>query len=227
MERHAVIIISGPSGTGKTHTIDALTETIPLGRDCLIWTSRKPRINKGEKNGVSFFFSSQESIMALPSESFLTGKVHNDRQAVDLLRMMGSIHKHTNIIQDMFHTFVPELKSFLESNGVVPITIFLSPMERLEYTSLANHPDKIKEIIRENIHKRDPNKKVDPARMESAIEELQEAFDLKQDLYDHVFKGVPEYIWDKEKDSKNPKNIEIRKLLQRINQVIKTKASWI
>lgn len=215
-----VIIIAGPSGSGKTPTIETLREKMSLGKECLIWTSRKPRVEKDEKNGISYFFSSKKEILALPKDWFLKRKVHKDHQAVDLLRLLGALSFHEILLLDMFHTFIKDLCLFLESKEATTLTIFLTPVKEVDYQKSSDKRKLIKDTVFENIKKRNPEKDVDPSRLDSAVKEIETAFFPNQTLYDAILDAVPEYVWDQEKNPKKPKNPKIVELLQKIEDLI-------
>lgn len=127
----------------------------------------------------------------------------------------------------MFHTFLEKLHSFLEARNIPKLTIFLTPIKKMEYQQVENKQKLVREKVFENIKQRNPDEEVDPARIDSAIEELRIAFSPEQTLYDSIIDGVPEYIWDQEKNPKHPENPEILALLEKIEKLIISKSPWL
>ena len=77
MPKGFALILSAPSGTGKTTTCRALREKLPDLKISVSHTTRK--IREGEKEGLDYFFiSPQEFEAKIKNKDFLEwAKVHN------------------------------------------------------------------------------------------------------------------------------------------------------
>src|SRR3989344_1953805 len=58
MEKHSVVVIAGPTGSGETTITNAIVKAYPRVTRLVTATTREPRI--GEKHGVDYYFFSKE-----------------------------------------------------------------------------------------------------------------------------------------------------------------------
>ena len=65
-DRGMLIVLSGPSGVGKGTVLKAFLKAHPQFRSSISATTRAPR--EGERNGVNYYFYSQEEFYQLVSE---------------------------------------------------------------------------------------------------------------------------------------------------------------
>lgn len=76
-----VVVVSGPSGVGKTTLIDRLLATDSLARRCITVTTRTPR--SGEVEGRDYFFVSKSRFEAMKvSELVEWAEVHGESYGV-------------------------------------------------------------------------------------------------------------------------------------------------
>jgi guanylate kinase len=99
-----LIILSGPSCVGKSPLIKALKKVHPgiSFQMPILCTSRPPR--SIEKEGVDYYFRSEQYIRSLPLERFIVGQVRTIWQAIDLMEMQGLFVHSSLIIVEIYPT---------------------------------------------------------------------------------------------------------------------------
>jgi guanylate kinase len=76
-----LVVVSGPSGVGKTTLIDRLLANDPLTRRCITATTRAPRA--GEVEGTHYFFVSRERFEAMKTGELVEwAEVHGESYGV-------------------------------------------------------------------------------------------------------------------------------------------------
>jgi guanylate kinase len=76
-----LVVVSGPSGVGKTTLIDRLLATDPLTRRCITATTRPPRT--GENEGEHYFFVSRQRFEAMKAGELVEwAEVHGENYGV-------------------------------------------------------------------------------------------------------------------------------------------------
>ena len=76
-----LVVVSGPSGVGKTTLIDRLLATDPLTRRCITATTRAPRT--GEIEGAHYFFVSRPRFEAMKAGELVEwAEVHGESYGV-------------------------------------------------------------------------------------------------------------------------------------------------
>ncbi|MBC7188115.1 MAG: hypothetical protein H5U38_13905 [Calditrichaeota bacterium] len=135
------IVLSGPSGVGKTPLLKALRRMHPeLDFGTLtLYISRQPR--PGEKDGVDFHFRTEQEIRSLPAERFLVGKGRVVWQAIDLVEVRQVLQAKPLVIVEIYPTLGRELMSHSAVQGLLGDfevrTVFLSPLHEDELDALA------------------------------------------------------------------------------------------
>lgn len=95
------VIVSGPSGVGKTTFIEKSLEQLPQLSNTISWTTRPPR--KGERGGIFYHFITEEQFEKLKEQGeFLEwAKVHNDFYATSKKEVERLWSKGRAIIKDI------------------------------------------------------------------------------------------------------------------------------
>lgn len=124
-----MVLLSGPSCVGKTPLLKALTRRHPeivWGRPVL-YTSRAPRPT--ERDGVDYFFRSQEEIINLPPQRFVVAKTRHIWQAIDLDEQAALFERFSLIIYDVHPALVEKLTAHprLADAPVDIVRVFLQP----------------------------------------------------------------------------------------------------
>ncbi len=95
------VIVSGPSGAGKTSFIQKSLEEWPQFSNTVSWTTRRPR--KGEKEGAFYRFITKKQFEKLKSSGELLewARVHNDFYATSKKEIERLWRKGQAIIKDI------------------------------------------------------------------------------------------------------------------------------
>ena len=95
------VIVSGPSGVGKTLFIEKSLKTLPQFSNTISWTTRHPR--KGEKEGVFYRFITRERFEQLKDQGeFLEwAQVHEEFYATSKKEVERLWQKGKAIIKDV------------------------------------------------------------------------------------------------------------------------------
>ncbi len=76
-----LVVVSGPSGVGKTTLIERLLASDPLARRCVTATTRAPRA--GEREGEDYFFVAAERFEAMKKDELVEwAEVHGESYGV-------------------------------------------------------------------------------------------------------------------------------------------------
>jgi guanylate kinase len=76
-----LVVVSGPSGVGKTTLIDRLLASDPLARRCVTATTRAPRAR--EREGEDYFFVAAERFEAMKKDELVEwAEVHGESYGV-------------------------------------------------------------------------------------------------------------------------------------------------
>lgn len=97
----SLIIISGPSGVGKSALTDYVLRTLPNVRFSISYTTRAPR--GGETNGVEYFFTNRaefESLIA-GGEFLEWAEVHENYYGTSRSIIDGFLRQGSNVIFDI------------------------------------------------------------------------------------------------------------------------------
>ena len=95
------VIVSGPSGAGKTTFIEKSLKQLPQFSNTISWTTRLPR--EGEKEGIFYHFITEKQFEKLKEQGeFLEwAKVHNDFYATSKKEVERLWSKGKAIIKDI------------------------------------------------------------------------------------------------------------------------------
>ncbi len=95
------VIISGPSGVGKTVFLEKSLKTYSQFSNTISWTTRPPR--KGEKNGEFYYFTTRERFEQLKKEGELLewAEVHGEFYATPKKEVEKLWKKKKAIIKDV------------------------------------------------------------------------------------------------------------------------------
>ena len=117
------VIVSGPSGVGKTLFIEKSLEKFPQFSNTISWTTRSPR--KGEKNGDFYYFITKEKFEQLKSQEELLewAKVHKEFYATSKKEVERLWQEGKAIIKDV------DVKGCQSIKKVFPhsVSIFIYP----------------------------------------------------------------------------------------------------
>jgi guanylate kinase len=131
---HRLIILTGPSCTGKTPLYHAMREFYPrLGQTIqkiVLYTTRSPR--PGEQEAIDYFFRSRRFINQLRNnEDFLVMDVRGDIQALDLTKLQLDLYKSDILYEG--NTFIAlKLLYHPRFQNIAKLSIFLSPLSNDE-----------------------------------------------------------------------------------------------
>ena len=167
-----LIIITAPSGAGKTSVTKYLLEQIPQLRFSVSATTRKPRSN--EKDGVDYYFISQEAFhKKIQEEDFIEwemvyeGKYYgtfkseleriwNDNKVPMLdIDVKGAIHVHEQFNSNCLTLFIEppsieELKRRLQSRGTESLESLQTRLNKAVFElSFKNQFNKI--VVNDNL----------------------------------------------------------------------------
>ncbi|MCR4438305.1 MAG: hypothetical protein QHJ34_04590 [bacterium] len=135
------IVLSGPSGVGKTPLLKALRRMHPevAFGTLILYISRQPR--QGEKDGVDSYFRTEEEIRSLPAGRFLVGKGRVVWQAFDLFEVQQVLRAKPLVVVEIYPTLGRKLMSHPAVQGLLGEfevrTVFLSPLHQDELDALA------------------------------------------------------------------------------------------
>lgn len=124
------IIISAPSGAGKTTICQALAQRLPDLNFSVSHTTRKPREN--EKEGVDYHFVSKETFLEMTNRNkFLEwAKIHDNYYGTGLKNIEDTLKKGNDLVLELDIQGVESLRA-LKYEGVY---VFILPpsLEELE-----------------------------------------------------------------------------------------------
>lgn len=136
-----VVVISGPSGSGKNALIKKISEKHPNITTLVTATTRTPR--PGESDGRDYFFYTQERF----DDELMKGEIKGER----FVMLYGGIH---------YGIYLPELRRRLASPNVifalVDITGARYLKETYQATTIFLMPESV-ESVKRHIHARSPD----------------------------------------------------------------------
>lgn len=153
-----LIVLSGPSGVGKTSLLKALRRVHPeiAFGTLTLYISRKPR--PGEKDGVDFHFRSEQEIRSFPEERYLVAKGRVVWQAIDLEETRKVLETSSLVIVEIHPTLAKLLVSHPRMRGPLKgfeiRTVFLSPLYPGELDQLSrSFPSRQEALAAVMLHK--------------------------------------------------------------------------
>ena len=124
-----VIVMSAPSGAGKTTLCNNLTKRFPALQESVSYTTRAPR--EGEVDGVNYHFISVEAFRSMVEENAFAewAEVHGHLYGTSLATLRKSREYGMDILLDIDCQGAKRLKD----NGVRGVFVFVLPpsMEEL------------------------------------------------------------------------------------------------
>ena len=149
------IIVSGPSGTGKTSFIEKSLKTFPQLSNTVSYTTRSPR--KWEKEGDFYYFITKDKFEKLREQEELLewAKVHNEFYATSKKEVERLWQKGKAIIKDIDVQGCQSIKKVFPHS----ISIFI-------------YPPSINELKKRIIKRDDPSKEQLEKRLSIAAEEM-------------------------------------------------------
>lgn len=129
MERQGTaLVISAPSGTGKTTLIRMLREEFPRLRYSVSCTTRAPR--QGERDGVDYHFLSREDFLRRRDEGFFAewAEVHDNFYGTPLAPVRDTLREGGDVLFDIDVQGARQLKASLPE----AFRIFILPPSREE-----------------------------------------------------------------------------------------------
>jgi len=141
------IIISSPSGAGKTSVTKKLLKKLKNSRLSISCTTRKPR--DGEKNGKDYFFISKRKFISLKkNKKFLeNAKVYENFYGTLNSQVKASLKKNNIVLFDVDWQGARSIKKKIEKNCY---SFFLLPPSRriLKKRLLLRHKNDPKEALK-------------------------------------------------------------------------------
>lgn len=162
--QHKIIVISGPSGAGKTTLIRKVVKRIPTLAFSTSATTRP--IRKGEREGVDYFYISEEIFKRLiESDSFIEwAKVHGNLYGTLKYHIDELIKREKDVVLDVDEQGAHQIKE----KNIPTILIYILPpsIEELEKRLKKRKSELTKEMKK---------------RLENAKEQI-----LSKGFYDYV-----------------------------------------
>lgn len=128
-EKH-VVVIAGPSGSGKNAIINGLSARFPRATRLVTATTRRPR--PGEKNGVDYHFLSQEEF---------------DR---DMARGLIPEHRFVPALNTYYGIYLPDLDEKIKTHSVICAQVDIEGArllkERYSATTIFIMPENIEQF---------------------------------------------------------------------------------
>ena len=159
-----IIIISSPSGAGKTTICKELLKTIKDIKLSISYTTRQKRIN--EKNGKDYYFVTKKEFIDLKKKHFFieTAKVFNHYYGSPKQNVINSFKKNKSILFDIDWQGANKLRKKYPKNDI--IDFFILPPNKKE--------------LRKRLNKRGrDNKKEIEMRLSLALSEISHHNDYK------------------------------------------------
>ena len=156
---HHVVVIAGPSGSGKNAIIDELLKRFPSCTRLVTATTRKPR--PGEKDGIDYHFLSQEQF---------------DR---DMARGLIPEHRFVPALNTYYGIYLPDLDEKIKTHPAIFAQVDIEGAkllkDRYHATTFFIMPESI-EQFRVRLHTRNPewSEQELTTRMEITEKELAE-----------------------------------------------------
>lgn len=132
-KRPLLIVISAPSGTGKTTLCDRLISEFRAMRYSVSCTTRQPR--DGEIDGVDYHFITEESFSRKVAENaFLEhASVHGRRYGTLRAAVMDNLQQGIDVLMDIDVQGAEQIRSHIESSPVddplrrAYVDVFIAP----------------------------------------------------------------------------------------------------
>jgi len=114
-----LIVLSAPSGTGKSTLIKLLRQKMPNLTFSISYTTRQPR--PGEINGKDYFFVSLSEFLRLKEQGFFAewAKVHNNYYGTPKESVLKSLEQGKDLLFDIDIQGAKQLKSSLNQGTYV------------------------------------------------------------------------------------------------------------
>ena len=126
MKKGRLVVISAPSGTGKTTIVERLLERNQNLIRSISYTTRSPR--NGEENGRDYFFISEEEFLRKKKQSFFleSAEVFGQYYGTSRDFVLNQINQGKNVVLAIDVQGMQQLKA--QANQNLPISsIFIMP----------------------------------------------------------------------------------------------------
>jgi len=137
VSRSLLIVISAPSGAGKTTLCDNVRSALPNVRRAITCTTRDPR--EGEEDGIDYYFLSEEEFLArVEGREFLENAVvHGNHYGVLRSELRAKLVQGCDVLLNIDVQGASTIRKNVASDDVLDgalITVFLCPpsFEELE-----------------------------------------------------------------------------------------------
>lgn len=96
-----MIIVSAPSGAGKSSFLDRVLKDFPILKDTITYTTRAMRT--GESDGNPYYFVSKEKFLELKEQGFFveSAKVHDNFYGTPLHQIEDAMKENRVVIMDV------------------------------------------------------------------------------------------------------------------------------
>ena len=96
-----MIIVSAPSGAGKSSFLDRVLKDFPILKDTITYTTRTMRT--GESDGNPYYFVSKEKFLELKEQGFFveSAKVHDNFYGTPLHQIEDAMRENRVVIMDV------------------------------------------------------------------------------------------------------------------------------
>lgn len=143
-----IIILSAPSGAGKTTLCRELLKKYPDLKESISYTTRLPR--EGEEHGVDYFFTSREEFNTMIQEDAFAewAEVHGNLYGTALKTLVDARKNGVDLILDIDCQGAMKLKEHLEGG----VYIFIMPPSMAELRRrLENRSSDAQDVIERRI----------------------------------------------------------------------------
>ncbi|WP_163329217.1 guanylate kinase [Desulfurobacterium thermolithotrophum] len=197
-----LIVISAPSGTGKTTLSHKLLETFPSMEFSISYTTRKPR--KGEVNGRDYFFVDKETFKSMIKEGdFLEwAEVYGNLYGTSKSQVMKALEKGKDILLDIDTQGALQVKK----NFPEAVLIFILPPS-------------LRELERRLRKRGTDDEETIKKRLRIAREEIKKAF-----FYDYLLINDDlEVAFEKLRSIITAEKCQVKRLKSQVEKVVKDK----
>lgn len=127
-----LLVVSSPSGAGKTTLCRRLCEEFPRSRFSVSYTTRKPR--QGERDGVDYHFVDRERLTAMAAAGELAewAEVHDNLYGTGMELVRGAVAGSADVVFDIDYQGGRQIRARFPDDAVM---VFVLPPSMAELES--------------------------------------------------------------------------------------------